>query len=216
MSIFNRIKELRRNLGLTQKEFSQKLGVTSRALQMWESGDIGLKESSKRTIESTFNVSPVWFRTGDGGMFLPSPKRDAQQQDANIAIPVYDLTASAGYGAWVNGETIKYRLTFSAIDIKRLMGGNPKHIYLLYVAGASMEPTLYNRDMIAIDVSKTEAVNGLYVVRIDNELYVKRIKFTSKSAVLISDNPEYPPITAQYNDNFELIGRVVWFSRRMK
>jgi phage repressor protein C with HTH and peptisase S24 domain len=79
-----------------------------------------------------------------------------------------------------------------------------------------MIPTLYDKDLIAIDKTKTEMTPGVFVARRNNELFVKRINFLPQMALLIGDNIDYPPISAEYNENFELIGRGAWYSRKMK
>lgn len=217
MKIAERIKQLRKSINLTQKQFAERLGVAYQVIQRWEYGSADMRETSLRSIESTFNVNPLWLRHGKGDMFLSGQKQSAiQMQDDIIAVPIYDVCASAGYGAWVTGEAIIGKFAMPSLGIKRMTGSNAKNINLLYVKGDSMEPTLADGDLIAIDRSKTEATNGLFVARIENDLYVKRITFNSIAAILSSDNPGYPPITARYDDTFELIGRVIWFSRKIK
>lgn len=61
-------------MNLSQTEFGKKLGMTMRAVQLWEYGKVALRESSLMLIESTFNVSPVWLREGVGEMFAASGK----------------------------------------------------------------------------------------------------------------------------------------------
>ena len=73
-SIGERLKLLRRELGLTQVKFAEKLGRSKRSIQEWESGRNEPSERVLRLIEQTFSVNPEWLREGKGEMFLPKKK----------------------------------------------------------------------------------------------------------------------------------------------
>jgi len=64
-----RIKALRKALGLTQKEFGAKLGVLDTAVTEWERGHNRVTLSKILLIESVFGVSQNWLKTGEGEMF---------------------------------------------------------------------------------------------------------------------------------------------------
>jgi transcriptional regulator with XRE-family HTH domain len=68
-SIGERLKLLRRKLGLTQVKFAEKLGRSKRSIQEWESGRNEPSERVLRLIEQTFSVNPEWLRHGKGEMF---------------------------------------------------------------------------------------------------------------------------------------------------
>ena len=59
-----RIRTLRKNLGLTQEEFSAKIGLSRNFIAQIETGT---KEPSERTIKDIcreFNVSYLWLTKG--------------------------------------------------------------------------------------------------------------------------------------------------------
>ena len=68
----NRIRELRKHtLGMTQKEFSAKLGLSENFIWQIEKGE---REPSDRTITDIcreFGISEKWLRTGEGDMRIP-------------------------------------------------------------------------------------------------------------------------------------------------
>jgi transcriptional regulator with XRE-family HTH domain len=68
-----RLKEVRKALGLNQTEFAKHLGITQTAYSMIESGNRPLADKYIKVICSAFNVSETWFLTGDGEMFVSSP-----------------------------------------------------------------------------------------------------------------------------------------------
>ena len=87
-NIGNRIKELRKALGLTQTAFAEKIGRSKRSIQEWESGRNEPPERALRLIEQTFNVNPEWLRHGRGEMFLKKeePARDPFEAAAEAVI----------------------------------------------------------------------------------------------------------------------------------
>lgn len=67
----DRIKILRRNLGLTQIEFASKIGTGQSNVAGYESGKRCPSAGIISSICKTFNVNEQWLRTGEGEMFAP-------------------------------------------------------------------------------------------------------------------------------------------------
>lgn len=65
-----RIKELRKALGLTLEKFGEKLGVQKSAISKIERGENGVAEPMFKLICREFNVNENWLRTGEGEMFM--------------------------------------------------------------------------------------------------------------------------------------------------
>lgn len=65
----NRIKQLRKELKLSQEEFGNRLGVGKSAISYLESGRSNLTEQMTKSICREFNVDYLWLTTGDGEMF---------------------------------------------------------------------------------------------------------------------------------------------------
>ena len=66
-----RIKELRKTLGLTLDKFGERLGVGKSALSKIERGENGVSEQMFKSICREFNVREEWLRTGEEPMFIP-------------------------------------------------------------------------------------------------------------------------------------------------
>lgn len=69
----DRIRLLRKTLGLNQGEFAECLAMQSSALSMIEVGENALTEKNVQLICMTFNVNKSWLRTGEGEMFAAPP-----------------------------------------------------------------------------------------------------------------------------------------------
>ncbi|WP_420329706.1 S24 family peptidase [Pseudooceanicola atlanticus] len=133
-------------------------------------------------------------------------------------MPVYDLSASAGYGAVIDQETEVYSLAFPPAYLKRLTSSSPGNLAIISVKGESMEPTLLDDDIVLLDASKTNlSFDGLFVLRFNDALHVKRVGRSVKRGhvMIISDNRElYPPLDAAVDD-IEPVGKVLWYGRKV-
>lgn len=67
--IQNRIKALRRALGLKQEEFGQRIGAKQSTVTAYECGNRTPMDTTIVAICKEFNVNEVWLRTGEGEMF---------------------------------------------------------------------------------------------------------------------------------------------------
>lgn len=65
-----RIKGLRKALGLTQQKFADALGVKQNTIAQYESGRNAPIDAVVSLICREFNVNEEWLRTGEGAMFL--------------------------------------------------------------------------------------------------------------------------------------------------
>ena len=68
----DRIKELRKSLGLTQQEFGDRLGVKRNTIASYETGVNTPIDSIFISICREFSVNETWLRTGEGEMFSSS------------------------------------------------------------------------------------------------------------------------------------------------
>lgn len=64
-----RIKELRKALGLSGEKFGEPLGVTRTAVSLIETGKNAVTEQMIKLLCLTYNVNEDWLRTGNGEMF---------------------------------------------------------------------------------------------------------------------------------------------------
>ena len=66
----DRIKELRKSLGLTQQEFADKIGLKRNSVASYEIGRNIPMDAVILSICREFNVNEEWLRTGQGTMFF--------------------------------------------------------------------------------------------------------------------------------------------------
>jgi transcriptional regulator with XRE-family HTH domain len=70
-----RLKRVRKMLGLKQKTFAEKVGLSQSHYSWVERGRLALTDRNIKIICKVFNVNEQWLRTGNGSIFLePSSK----------------------------------------------------------------------------------------------------------------------------------------------
>lgn len=70
MEQYERIKEIRKTLGLTLEKFGNRVGVGKSAISNIENGNRGITEQMQKAICREFNVNEEWLRDGVGSMFV--------------------------------------------------------------------------------------------------------------------------------------------------
>lgn len=70
----DRIREARKALHLTQKEFGDKIGIAGNTVTNYENGLRSPSNSIVVAICREFNVNEEWLRTGEGDMFITMPE----------------------------------------------------------------------------------------------------------------------------------------------
>lgn len=86
----NRIKELRKQLNLTQEEFSSKVNLSRNFIAQIESGSKSPSERTVLDICREFSVNEDWLRTGQGDMFKPQTKNEELLSFVNDVIELED------------------------------------------------------------------------------------------------------------------------------
>ena len=170
-----------------------------------------LREDERGKLARYFGISESLL----GG---PDHQR-AEQPAGLIAIGRSAVRASAGPGAIpVSEEAVPY-FAFDRRWLKALTAASADHLSMIRVEGDSMAPTLGDGDDILID--RRDAAeplrDGIYVLRIDESLHVKRVAVhpMGRHVTIQSDNPAYPDWPDLAIGDVTPIGRVIWAGRRV-
>jgi transcriptional regulator with XRE-family HTH domain len=88
-----RIKLVRKNAGLTQQAFADKIGVKQNTVALYESGQCGVSDTALKMICREFSVDEQWLRTGEGDMYIPVEDETAAVVASLLdeSSPTYDL-----------------------------------------------------------------------------------------------------------------------------
>ena len=184
-----RLRLIRKELGLTQEALAQKLGIGKSALSMIETGRASLSERNRNIIVQELNVNPEWLETGQGQMFFEQRPEAVftNRTDRRLptqSVPLYNIEGTAGLvPLFLDRESVR---PVDYIHIPNL----PRCDGAIYVVGDSMYPLLKSGienifwgDMylLSIDIDGEEYVTVKYIQKSENEGCVK----------LVSQNPHH-------------------------
>jgi len=131
-----------------------------------------------------------------------------------VEIPRLAVHAAAGGGAFNSEETAFDAFRFSRRWLVE-QGLERADLSAITVEGDSMEPLLNHGDEILVDHSLSAFSDGVHVVRLGENVFVKRVASAGAGRfTLLSQNPAYPPIDVMADD-LEIVGRVVWKGGRI-
>ncbi|HDZ8927279.1 TPA: LexA family transcriptional regulator [Aeromonas dhakensis] len=221
------VKRLERIIGNEPlRAFARRADMTDGGLRRY------LHEGTIPPVDRALNLARAggvtfdWlvFGIGDGtklGQSEPIYKaisdRTATYQSTEFTtIPAYQVFASAGHGANITDEQLAEPMAFRT-DWLRSEGFDPAKMAVIRAKGDSMEPTINDGDVILIRLKNGEAPrDGLYVLRLDGGLFVKRLQFDLGGVRIISDNPLYKSrdLSKAELAELDLVGRVVWAGKK--
>lgn len=210
MTIGERIKERRKQLGLTVDELAERLGKNRATIYRYESNDIEkLPTTVLEPLAKALDVTPAYLM----GWLKPSQAKSLTPNDlrANTKpVPLVGRVA-AGLSCHAEDNIEGYILT----DCELLHEGYD--YFWLNVKGDSMEPELHDGDRVLVRKQKALERECYAVVRIDDEDgVVKRVKVEADKITLTSVNPYYPPreFCKEDMNRISIVGPVLEVKRR--
>ena len=180
-----RLKLIRKSLGLTQEQLAQRLGVGKTALSMIETGKARLSSRNRNILIQDLNVNPSWLETGKGEIFNADPAltssfgRGSDMAMPLQSVPLYSIEATAGLVPLFEQQGQHSPINY--IHIPNL----PKCDGAVYVVGDSMYPLLKSGDIVLYkQLSSVDDVfwGDMYLlsIDIDGEEYIT-VKYVQKS-----------------------------------
>jgi len=174
-----------------------------------------LSEGDRHTLARYFGISEVE---------LGGPGHDhsdlSRTTSSLIPVPRLNVDASAGLGAFNEGESESAHIGFDEKWLRRVSRSKSSDLSVIKVQGDSMTPTLSHGDDILVDAGDgvERLLDGIYVLRRDDVLLVKRIvpSPVSRRIIIKSDNDSYPSWPDCDLKDVDIIGRVVWLGRRLR
>jgi len=179
-TMYERIRRLRTERGMSQEELATKCGFTSRSsISKIEKGQRDIRQGQILAIAKVLNVSPQYLMDG----IEPNAEIPSQVQ-----VPLF-ASVSAGFGS-TREEAIG---TFPVTN-----GG--KDVIAVLVSGDSMSPTIADGDTIIVKRQTSVDYGDIAVVRVDEEHFVKKVEYTPEYIRLVSLNEKYKPMVLTGKD----------------
>lgn len=220
-----RIKERRKEIGLSQEALGKKIGLTKGAISQWEVGATTPSGQNLYNLADALGVSAKWLLTGEGNTKndeLSFNKTDLFEEDSplgldEVEVPYFrEVEMAAGHGRTQVIENHGVHMRFSLSRLARA-GVKPENAACATLHGRSMEPSIVDGSPIGIDKGTTHIIDGkIYALDHDGMLRVKRLyRMPLGRLRLVSDNAEefpeeiYDP--EEVRMNIRIIGRVFWW-----
>lgn len=201
MTVGEKIKTLRKSLGLTQTELGQRVGVQKNAVSKWECGRVeDIPTSTIKLLANLFNV-PASYLIDDDASPVTSP-----------LLPLPRMKRWQVLGGTACGQPLFKPLE----DASVLAPADIDADFVFQCVGDSMiNARIFDGDTVF--VKEGEVPDGqIGVVRVGEEYTLKRIYHGADYLELRSENPMYPPIIIRgEQENAEIVGRAVQFLSRV-
>ena len=139
--------------------------------------------------------------------------------DPYVAIRFVDLRPGMGDQAYSEDDGEMQQALFPERLVRDELRATPEVIRAMQVEGPSMEPMLENGDQVLIDTRKVNPSQPAIFVLWDGyglvAKWVERVPDSDPPRLRISsENPRFKPYEA-LAEEARIIGRVVWFARRL-
>jgi phage repressor protein C with HTH and peptisase S24 domain len=164
-----------------------------------------LDEEDRRWLAAYFNVDERALGGTAGG--------DATM----VAVRRIDAEAHAGAGGLVEDDRNGGEERIDPRVVARL-GVSPATLTMITAHGDSMEPLIHDGDALFVDMAdrRLSSRPGIFVIRLDGALLVKRVARIGLEVQVTSDNPVTPAIAPVRADRVAVIGRVVRLARSLR
>ena len=198
---WKKIKEKLNEKGKTQEWLCRETGMDLQSMRnrIYKDRFPSIEEALK--IAAVFDTSAEEFF---GISEQTGGQKEAFKKDV-LLIPVMEQAFSAGHGQYVpdSEEVTEY------ISVPNDLKKYGTKFAASRVRGDSMEPTLFNGDVIICDLNGYDGTDGIYTIIYRGNGFVKRLQRTSDGVKIISDNRHYDAMFENSeSEYFRVIGKV--------
>ena len=190
----NRVKNLRKEKGISQQELAQMLYVNQTAVSQWERGVTNPSTDTVIALANIFGVSVDYLLGNSDYPGAPTP--------AGVQIPVWG-NVQAGLPI----SAVQDILDFEEITPELAATGE---VFALRIKGKSMEPRMMEGDVVIIRQQDDADTGDTVVVLVNgDEATVKRLKKRPEGIMLVPNNPTFEPLFYSNRDIAELPVRII-------
>ena len=198
------IKARRKELGYTQKEIAQHLGVSQTTVLRWEKGDVNdMRRGAVARLAEILDVDPLDIL----GITDEEPYGESVVIDHLAHV-------TAGYGTLADTDVLEQ----VRVPLFCLKGYPVKEVKMLTVKGDSMYPKFIEGDRVLIHFQTSIDSGDIAVFQYgDDEVTMKKIEYNNEEIRLIPFNPEYTTKVLRGEDlaKCHVIGKVIYMLRNI-
>lgn len=206
MEIRDILKARRTELGLTQLDVANAVGVSEATVSRWESGDIAnMKRSRIAALASVLKISPSIIMGWNENPEIRLPSDD-------IIIPMPTMRKIPLVGSIACGTPILAEENCEGeVDV-------PDHVradFALRCKGDSMiNARIFDGDIVYIRQQEAVEHGEIAAILIDDEATLKRVYIYDDCISLEAENPQYRPMVyrGEEMNNIRILGKAVAFT----
>ncbi|RAJ12447.1 XRE family transcriptional regulator [Arenibacter echinorum] len=209
--VTKRFTDLRRELGYTQSDFANLLGISNTTADI-ERGRTKLSGKVVAELLKQFKINPLWLFGESTQKYLAVtnisviPKVVTVNSSENENMVLVNAKAAAGYPQNIQDTSWYKQLPAFDIPLPEFRNATYRGFQ---IEGDSMLPNLKPGEWVlarAVEGLKDISPNKIYVVVLQDAVLVKKIEKSPDPAVisLISLNENYPPYSVNTEDLQEL------------
>ena len=209
MSVADRLKTVRTDAGLSQKELADKLGVPLRTYGSYERGERDISTAILLSICKTLNVSSDYL-LGRAEINPDQPASPAEHFDNifSVKLKKFPMLGEIACGKPIFAEEERNNYVMADMDIYA--------DFCLRAKGDSMVNARINDGDIVFIREMPMVDNGdIAAVVIENEATLKRVYYypDKNKLVLNPENPRFEPLVymGEELDHIRILGRAVYF-----
>lgn len=222
----SKIKQARKQKGLTQLQLSEIIEVQRPSITQYETDAIMPPVMTLKKIAEACDVDMLYFFEDNYAERAKVAKKEIQKNPEKYAdlipggyqlkdmvlIPKLEMVAGAGSEGVFDIEMFNAK---GSVPVERHVIGklDPKNLRAIEIVGDSMEPEFYEKDIAIMDMVNHRydfvRIAGIYIVRTQEAVYIKRVDFMPKGGIkMMSINRNYGDIILTPDDDYEILGKV--------
>ncbi|WP_279119673.1 XRE family transcriptional regulator [Snodgrassella alvi] len=214
----DRIKQARKHVALSQQQVADKMGVSKTAVFKWENGHYEPKNLD--ILANILGVSLSWLREGRGSPFPATTTTlaaevniIAENQDQTL-VPFYSSIEQAGSVQSKqlhiqHGKRISLRTEL--LERKKI---NPQMVVCFSVNDNSMEPIIPYGTIFAVDLNRTNIIDGnLYLIKQNHQYRIRKLYSMPYEEIRLHafNTKEYSDVCIPAN-HIIIIGRIFYYA----
>lgn len=152
--------------------------------------------------------------TGEDAYEFQLPRLPEPDTTNFMFVPKTTGRVSAGGGLhFAFSEIPQTKLAFRRQWLEKV-ASDPGRVLVMTVEGDSMEPVLFDGDLVMIDLGRRRLKTGtVFAISMGGIVVLKFVDLLPGRAIrLISKNPSYPPLEVEIDD-LRVVGQVIWSAR---
>lgn len=220
-TLAKRVLQALQESGHSQVDLAKACAIKPASVHDWTSGKTkSLKASTAQRAAAFLGVSISWLTEGRGpmretsagldGKFSAEPVEPGPEYVAVRRARLKLQAGASGYAIeYLNGNSLPI---FFRADWFREKGYRPDRCVALKVAGSSMEPSLYEGDIVVINLDDATPADGIaFAANYEGEAVIKRLRRDAGEWWLSSDNADKVRYRdKKCTDDVTIVGRVIY------